>query len=152
MKSSFGNYVIQKALKITINEYKSKLVQTILNNIEKLSEKKLITKWNKIVENSLNDNQDLDKLNNNKNNFKNKNCSAKNVNMNINIDNNQNNSIDNCQDFINANTNINKNRNNFLNLNFALDKNIIRSFSGSPSNLNKTDNRHIFMNNTNNIY
>ena len=52
MKSSFGNYVVQKALKVSNEENKNKLVETILNNIEKLNERKLIDKWKKIVSNS----------------------------------------------------------------------------------------------------
>lgn len=53
MKSSFGNYVVQKALKVAVNENKTKLVETILNQVDKLNEKKLINKWKKIVNDSL---------------------------------------------------------------------------------------------------
>ncbi len=49
MKNNYGNYVIQKALKITKGEIKKKLVDTILKNIEKLGEKKIIDKWKLIL-------------------------------------------------------------------------------------------------------
>ena len=49
MKSNFGNYVIQKALKIAIGENKKILVNEVNNNIYKLNDKKLIEKWKKII-------------------------------------------------------------------------------------------------------
>lgn len=56
MKSSFGNYVIQKALKIATNENKAILVETIIIHVEKLGERKLINKWKNIVKDSVNNN------------------------------------------------------------------------------------------------
>ena len=49
MKNNYGNYVIQKALKISINEYKEKLVNEVEKNIFKLNDKKLILKWKSII-------------------------------------------------------------------------------------------------------
>jgi hypothetical protein len=49
MKNNFGNYVIQKALKISINENRMKLLDCISKNIERLGEKKLIEKWRNIL-------------------------------------------------------------------------------------------------------
>ena len=49
MKSKFGNYVIQKAIKLAKNEYKQKLVFNAAIMINNLKEKKLITKWKSIL-------------------------------------------------------------------------------------------------------
>ena len=49
MKSKFGNYVIQKAIKLAKNEYKKKLVFNAAIMINNLKEKKLITKWKSIL-------------------------------------------------------------------------------------------------------
>ena len=49
MKNNFGNYVIQKALKLCNGEDKKKFVQFIGKNIYKLNDKKLITKWKRIL-------------------------------------------------------------------------------------------------------
>jgi hypothetical protein len=49
MKSKFGNYVIQKAIKLAKNEYKKKLVFNAAMMINNLKEKKLITKWKSIL-------------------------------------------------------------------------------------------------------
>ena len=49
MKSSFGNYVIQKALKLSKNEYKNKLVYEAAKEINKLIELKLIIKWKSLL-------------------------------------------------------------------------------------------------------
>ena len=131
MKSSFGNYVVQKALKVSNEENRNKLVETILNNIEKLNERKLIDKWKKIVSNSkgicLSPCEDYNYNNNNSINLSpnnsfgslNSNCSnrsfnIKNTNMNIN------------------NLNINNFNNNRLIVpNIAFSK----SQTGSPTNL-----------------
>ena len=49
MKSKFGNYVIQKAIKLAKNEYKKKLIYNAAIMINNLKEKKLITKWKSIL-------------------------------------------------------------------------------------------------------
>ena len=49
MKNNYGNYVIQKALKISKNDDKKKLVTEVEKNIFKLNDKKLILKWKSII-------------------------------------------------------------------------------------------------------
>lgn len=49
MKNSYGNYVVQKALKLSTGITKLKMVSLISSNIHKLGEKKLIFKWNSIL-------------------------------------------------------------------------------------------------------
>lgn len=49
MKNNYGNYVVQKALKISIGPLKFKLIISILKNIEKVGDKKLMAKWKNIV-------------------------------------------------------------------------------------------------------
>lgn len=53
MKNNYGNYVVQKALKISSGTPKQKLIISILKNIEKIGDKKLIAKWKSIVINYL---------------------------------------------------------------------------------------------------
>lgn len=49
MRNSYGNYVIQKALKISAGRNKEKLADNVNKNIYKLNDKKLISKWKNIV-------------------------------------------------------------------------------------------------------
>ena len=49
MKSNYGNYVIQKAIKLAKGEYKKKLVYNAAKDINKLKEPKLIKKWKSIL-------------------------------------------------------------------------------------------------------
>jgi hypothetical protein len=49
MKNGFGNYVVQKALKISTGKNKAYLAESVNKNIYKLNDKKLITKWKSIV-------------------------------------------------------------------------------------------------------
>lgn len=49
MKNHFGNYVVQKALKISEGVEKATLVEHILKDINKLNNKKLISRWKLIV-------------------------------------------------------------------------------------------------------
>ena len=49
MKSKFGNYVIQKAIKLAKNDFKNKLVFNAAIMVNNLKEKKLITKWKSIL-------------------------------------------------------------------------------------------------------
>lgn len=49
MKSKFGNYVIQKAIKLSKNAYKNKLVFNAAIMINNLKDNKLIIKWKSIL-------------------------------------------------------------------------------------------------------
>ena len=49
MKSNFGNYVIQKAIKLAKNENKQKLVYNAAKDVNKLNDPKLIIKWKSIL-------------------------------------------------------------------------------------------------------
>lgn len=49
MKNNYGNYVVQKALKVAKGYLKFKLIILILKNIDKIGDKKLIIKWNSII-------------------------------------------------------------------------------------------------------
>ena len=49
MKSGYGNYVVQKALKISKGNNRVYLVDNVNKNINKLCDKKLIAKWKSIV-------------------------------------------------------------------------------------------------------
>jgi len=49
MKSNYGNYVIQKAIKLAKGEYKNKFVFTAAKEINKLNDNKLIQKWKTIL-------------------------------------------------------------------------------------------------------
>ena len=58
MKNNFGNYVIQKGLKISKGKERVLLVDTVNKNIFRLNDKKLISKWKSIVH-PYNDNNEL---------------------------------------------------------------------------------------------
>lgn len=58
MKNNFGNYVVQKVLKLALGSFKAKLIKAILNNIEKIGDRKLIMKWKSIVYSHIN-NEDI---------------------------------------------------------------------------------------------
>ena len=58
MKNNFGNYVIQKGLKISKGKERVLLVDTVNKNIFRLNDKKLISKWKSIVH-LYNDNNEL---------------------------------------------------------------------------------------------
>ena len=49
MKSNYGNYVIQKAIKLSDGKYKQKLVFNAAKDINKLMDQKLIKKWKSIL-------------------------------------------------------------------------------------------------------
>jgi hypothetical protein len=49
MKSNYGNYVIQKAIKLSKGESKNKLVFNAAKDVNKLNDCKLITKWKSIL-------------------------------------------------------------------------------------------------------
>jgi hypothetical protein len=52
MKHAYGNYVIQKALKIATGQIKNSYIDLIFKNINKLNDRKLIAKWTTILQNS----------------------------------------------------------------------------------------------------
>jgi hypothetical protein len=89
MKNSYGNYVIQKALKVSNGNNKKLLITTIVNNVDKLNDKKLIFKWKTIVSNSITNfsppfngqSYNIDQRNNNNNNPKQKNININNNNI-----------------------------------------------------------------------
>ena len=49
MKNNYGNFVIQKALKISHGENKKRLIIEVSKNICKLNDKKLIIKWKDLI-------------------------------------------------------------------------------------------------------
>ena len=49
MKSNFGNYVIQKVIKLSKNKYKNKIVFSAAKEINNLIENKLILKWKSLL-------------------------------------------------------------------------------------------------------
>ena len=49
MRSNYGNYVIQKAIKLAQGDYKQKLIYNAAKDINKLSDQKLIKKWKYIL-------------------------------------------------------------------------------------------------------
>ena len=49
IKNSYGNYVVQTALRISSNEHKVRLINNIEENLNVLEEKKLINKWKSIL-------------------------------------------------------------------------------------------------------
>ena len=54
MKNNYGNYVVQKVLKISSDIHKNKLLEIILRNLDKIGDKKLILKWRYIVQSHIN--------------------------------------------------------------------------------------------------
>lgn len=147
MKSSFGNYVVQKALKVAINENKSKLVNTILNHVEKLGERKLIIKWKKIVDDSMGKIFAPKEFLVNSNNFTiSPNNSSGSINScnphnNINLNNNMNN------DTYNLNMNLNYNTNNNIYNKNMRNNNNIRKYSRPLITFNNLDCQQNFINN-----
>ena len=55
MKSNYGNYVIQRALKLAKGENKNNFVFAAATNINKLNDNKLIQKWKSILVSHIND-------------------------------------------------------------------------------------------------
>jgi hypothetical protein len=49
MKSNFGNFVMQKALKIASNNNRNILLDLMIKNLSKLGDNKLICKWQEII-------------------------------------------------------------------------------------------------------
>jgi hypothetical protein len=69
MKNSFGNYVVQKALKLATGFLKVKLTNNIKKNMEKLTDKKLVAKWKSILLNVSNANLTLNPMGGKNNGF-----------------------------------------------------------------------------------
>jgi hypothetical protein len=59
MKNNYGNYVIQKALKLACGDKKSLLIKAICHNLNKLGERKLIAKWKSIISPHIRNNNDI---------------------------------------------------------------------------------------------
>lgn len=143
MKSSFGNYVVQKALKVAKRETKSKLVETILTHVDKLGERKLINKWKKIVDDSLGGNFNKNHVSNNNNLVNQMPLNNHLVGSNT------------CNPMFNPNNNLNYSFNVSndaqKNLMIIPNNNALRSFSGSFLNFNNnnqlTNNPLVFNNN-----
>jgi len=49
IKSSYGNYVIQKALRVAKGEEREKFVNLIKKNLQRMNDKKVIRKWKNII-------------------------------------------------------------------------------------------------------
>lgn len=49
MRNNFGNYVVQKALKLSTGKNQELLIKEINNNIHKIEDKKIINKWKIII-------------------------------------------------------------------------------------------------------
>ncbi len=56
MKNNYGNFVVQKALKIVKEENKVILLKAISKNVERIGDKKIIDKWKTIIISALNGN------------------------------------------------------------------------------------------------
>ena len=49
IRNNFGNYVIQKAVKLSSGKSQEKLIKEIIKNLHKLEDKKIINKWKMII-------------------------------------------------------------------------------------------------------
>ena len=49
MINNYGNYVVQKAIKLSSGESRKRLIQDIIKNLSKLEDKKIINKWRTII-------------------------------------------------------------------------------------------------------
>jgi hypothetical protein len=49
MINNYGNYVVQKAIKLSSGESQERLIQDIIKNLSKLEDKKIINKWRAII-------------------------------------------------------------------------------------------------------
>lgn len=52
MKNNYGNYVVQSALKLATEDFRDKLTNNMLDNIDRIKDKKLISKWKIIIDES----------------------------------------------------------------------------------------------------
>ncbi len=53
MKNSYGNYVMQKALRLTCEPLKSKMISVMEKAIESIEDKKIANKWRSIISSHL---------------------------------------------------------------------------------------------------
>ena len=51
--NNYGNYVVQKALKLSSKDDKTTLIKNIFKNMNKIKDKKLNAKWKSILESNL---------------------------------------------------------------------------------------------------
>ena len=49
MINHYGNYVVQKAIKLSSGESQERLIQEIIKNLCKLEDRKIINKWRTII-------------------------------------------------------------------------------------------------------
>ena len=49
MRNNYGNYVVQKAVKLSSGKSQEKLIKEIIKNIHKIEDKKIINKWKMII-------------------------------------------------------------------------------------------------------
>ena len=52
IRNNFGNYVIQKAVKLSSGKMRKKLISKIIKNLNKLGDEKIINKWKYIISNA----------------------------------------------------------------------------------------------------
>ena len=52
IRNNFGNYVIQKAVKLSSGNMRKKLITKIIKNLNKLGDEKIINKWKYIISNA----------------------------------------------------------------------------------------------------
>ena len=52
IRNNFGNYVIQKAVKLSSRKMRKKLISKIIKNLNKLGDEKIINKWKYIISNA----------------------------------------------------------------------------------------------------
>ena len=53
MLNNYGNYVIQKAIKLSTGKSKDILIQNILNNLCLIDDQKISNKWKNIISSKL---------------------------------------------------------------------------------------------------
>ena len=49
IRNNYGNYVIQKAVKLSSGKSQEKIIKEIIKNLYKLEDKKIINKWKMII-------------------------------------------------------------------------------------------------------
>ncbi len=151
MKNSYGNYVIQKVLKLSNGHFKVKITNNIKKCLDKLTDKKLINKWTNILENMKTNNLGGD-LNQNANGLKRKKSDESFLSNNSNNSNNNSfnsnnsfqsgNSIQSGNSFHSANNEKYILKRNFTNLNFGnvsfsnMSSNNVINFHNNNTNMN----------------